>query len=63
MIIERAKEEIERQREQAMLQLRAQVAELALQVASKLIDETLSTQKHKELVEKYLQEISSSGRA
>ncbi len=63
MMIERAKEEIERHREQAMLQLRAQVADLALEVASKLIGEVLSEQKHRKLVEKYLQEISSEKRA
>lgn len=62
-MIERAKEEIERHREQAMLQLRAQVADLAIQIASKLISETLTDQKHKKLVEKYLQEISSEKRA
>jgi F-type H+-transporting ATPase subunit b len=63
MMLERAKEEIERHREQAMLQLRAQVADLAIQIASKLIGETLTEQKHKKLVEKYLQEISSEKRA
>jgi len=63
VMIERAKEEIERHREQAMLQLRAQVADLAIQVASKLIGEVLNEQKHKKLVEKYLQEISSEKRA
>lgn len=63
MMLERAKEEIERHREQAMLQLRAQVADLAIQIASKLIGETLTEQKHKKLLEKYLQEISSEKRA
>ncbi len=63
MMIERAKEEIERHREQAMLQLRAQVVDLAIQIASKLLGETLSEQRHKKLVERYLQEISSEKRA
>jgi len=63
MMIERAREEIERHREQAMLQLRAQVADLAIEVASKLIGEVLNEQKHRKLVEKYLQEISSEKRA
>ena len=63
MMIERAREEIERHREQAMLQLRTQVVDLAIQIASKLLGETLNEQKHKKLVEKYLQEISSEKRA
>ena len=63
MMIERAREEIERHREQAMLQLRTQVDDLAIQIASKLLGETLKEQKHKKLVEKFLQEISSEIRA
>lgn len=56
-ILERAQEAIEREREQAMIQLRDQVAELALEVASKVMERSITDADHERLARKFLAEV------
>ncbi len=58
-IVERARQEIERERDQAIETLRKESVELALAAASRLMQENLDTQKDRELVERYLSEMGS----
>jgi F-type H+-transporting ATPase subunit b len=55
--IEQAKLEIEREREAALLQLRSEVASLAITAAGKILDETLDADKHKKVVDSFLNEM------
>jgi F-type H+-transporting ATPase subunit b len=53
-MVEQAKEEIDRNKEAALTQLRGEVASLAVQAAGKILDETLDESKHRKLVDNYL---------
>jgi F-type H+-transporting ATPase subunit b len=52
-----AKEEIARDKEAAMLQLRSEIAEIAIGAAGKIIDETLDEGKQRKLVDSYMKEL------
>jgi F-type H+-transporting ATPase subunit b len=52
-----AKEDIQREKETALLQLKNEVADLAMNAAEKIIDETLDEAKQKKLVDKVLQSL------
>ncbi len=56
-MIESAKQEINRDKEAAMGQLRDEIANLAIQAAGKILDESLDEQKHRKLVDSYLKEL------
>ncbi len=56
-MIEQAKLEIERDKEAALSQLRGEVANLAIQAAGKILDETLDENKHRKIVDAYLREL------
>lgn len=55
-IIAQAKKEIGQERERAMQSLRAEVADLAVMVASRVIGETLDPAKHRKLIDQAIQE-------
>lgn len=55
--LQHAKEEIQRDIEAAKQQLRSEVADLAIQAAGKILDETLDAQKHKKLVDTFLNQL------
>jgi F-type H+-transporting ATPase subunit b len=57
-MIEQAKEEIRREKDQALNQLRGEVADLAIIATGKLLDENLDTAKQRKLVDKVIQEIN-----
>lgn len=56
-MMEQAKEDIQREKETALLQLKNEVADLAVNAAEKIIDETLDEAKQKKLVDKVLQSL------
>lgn len=58
--LQMAKEEIQRDVEAAKQQLRSEVADLAITAAEKILDETLDQQKHKKLVDTFLNQIRPS---
>lgn len=56
-MIEQAKQEIERDKDAALAQLRGEVANLAISAAEKILDETLDAQKHRKLIDGYLRDL------
>ncbi len=62
-IVERARAEIERERDAALEMLRKESVELALAAASRLMQENLDQAKDRALVERYLGELGGDGGA
>ncbi len=60
-IVERARSEIERERDQAIQALRKESVDLALAAASRLMQEKLDQDRDRQLVERYLSELGSAG--
>ncbi|MCK4892921.1 MAG: F0F1 ATP synthase subunit B, partial [Calditrichia bacterium] len=56
---ERARTDIERETDAAIVELKKQVADLAIQAASRLIQENLDTKKHHELINNYIKELDN----
>ena len=57
-MIEQAKDEIHREKDQALTQLRGEVADLTILATGKLLDANLDTAKQRQLVDKVIQEIN-----
>ncbi|HXG38608.1 MAG TPA: F0F1 ATP synthase subunit B [Bacteroidota bacterium] len=55
--LQMAKEEIQRDIDAAKQQLRAEVADLAIKAAEKILDETIDQQKHKKLIDNFLNQL------
>ncbi len=53
-LIEQARQEIERSKQQALNELREEVASLAIDAAEKIIHESLDADRHRRLVDDYL---------
>lgn len=58
--VQLAKEEIQRDVDAAKQQLRGEVADLAIKAAEKILDESLDQQKHKKIVDNFLNQIRPS---
>jgi F-type H+-transporting ATPase subunit b len=56
-MVEQAKLEIEREKEAALLRLRSEVVELAILAAGKILDETLDGDKHRKVINSFLNDI------
>ena len=56
-MIDQAKQEIERDKEAALSQLRGEVANLAIKAAEKILDEILDQKKHSKLIDSFLKEL------
>ncbi len=59
-IIEQARETIEQEKKRAMMELRDEVARLAVQSASKIIDAELDENRNNKLVESFIKDISKN---
>ncbi len=57
-VLEDAKNAIEQEKQRALIELRNEVAELAVKAASIIIDAELDKEKNKKLVEKYISNLS-----
>jgi F-type H+-transporting ATPase subunit b len=55
-LIVRARSEIQQERQKAVQDLRSQVADLAVMAASRIIGESLDAKKHRELIERAIEE-------
>lgn len=55
--IDEAMLEIKRSKEQALFELRKEVANLVVQATEKLLNESLDYEKHKQLIEQYINQI------
>ncbi len=56
-MIDQAKGQIERDTHSAIAQLRNEAADLAIAAAGKLLDESMTDDKHKKIVEKFISEL------
>jgi F-type H+-transporting ATPase subunit b len=56
-LIEQARASIEQEKKQAMTELKSEVAKLAIQAASKIIDSELDDKKNKKLVDSFLSDL------
>jgi F-type H+-transporting ATPase subunit b len=56
-MVERAREQIQREKDQAVLDLRAQVADLAIGAASKIVTSSLTPEAQKKLVNDYIKSV------
>ena len=62
-MIEQAKEEIRREKDAALIQLRAEAGELVIAAAGKILDANLDTPKQRQLADAAIREIAgASGR-
>ena len=59
-MLERARREIENEKDKAIAQLRRDAVDLALAGASRVIEQNLESQKNRQLVESYLSSISTA---
>jgi F-type H+-transporting ATPase subunit b len=59
-MLDQAKEEITREKESAMSQLRSEVADLSISVAEKILDESLDGAKQKKMVDKVIQQLQKN---
>jgi F-type H+-transporting ATPase subunit b len=59
-MLEQAKEEIDREKETAMAQLRNEVADLSIAVAEKILDERLDDAKQKSMVDRVIQQMQKN---
>lgn len=59
-ILEQAKESIEQEKKQALMELRDEVARLAIKSASIIIDENLDNDKNHKLVDKFISDLSKN---
>lgn len=59
-MIEQAKEEIRREKEAALTQLRTEVADLAIGVAGKILDQNLDTPKQRQLVDSAIKDLQKN---
>jgi F-type H+-transporting ATPase subunit b len=57
-MIEQAKEEIKREKEAALVQLRGEVADLAIAAAGKILDANLDTAKQRQLVDAAIKDLN-----
>ena len=56
-IIVRAQEEIGREKEKALKELQSQIADISIQVASKVIQKSISKEEHSQLIDQYVTEV------
>jgi F-type H+-transporting ATPase subunit b len=59
-IVEQGKMEIEREKETALVQLRNEVADLALRAAERILDEELDGKRHKKVIDDALRELTKN---
>jgi F-type H+-transporting ATPase subunit b len=57
-MIEQARGEIAREKEKALLQLRAEVADLAISAAGKILDANLDSARHRKLIDDAIRDVS-----
>ncbi len=57
-MIQQAKDEIAREKEKALQQLRAEVADLAIGAAGKILDANLDSARHRQLVDEAIKDMS-----
>jgi F-type H+-transporting ATPase subunit b len=59
-IIEQSRLQIEREKQEAINQLRSEVAHLAILAAGKILDENLDEKKHKKIIDKFIDDLPNN---
>ncbi len=57
LIVKRAQEEIELQKQKAILELQEKIADLSIMAASKIINKSLNLEDHRRMVEEYVSKV------
>ncbi len=60
-VVARAQDEIRAERDRVFQELRAQVAEIAVDLAGRVVGESLDASSHERLIDRYIDEVSSGG--
>jgi F-type H+-transporting ATPase subunit b len=60
-VVERAQEEIQAERNRAVSEIRGQAAGLALDLAGRVIGESLDDDRHRRLIERYIEQVGPGG--
>ncbi len=60
-VVERAREEIQGERNRAVSEIRGEAASLALDLAGRVIGESLDDERHRRLVDRYLEQVGPRG--
>ena len=58
-IVARAQEEIRAERDRVFQELRSQVGQIAVELAGKVVGQTLDTTSHERLIDEYIDQVSS----
>jgi F-type H+-transporting ATPase subunit b len=61
-MVQKAKSEIEKEKDAALLSLRSEIADLAIAATKKIIDESIDESKHRSLVDEFIQKIPKSAK-
>jgi F-type H+-transporting ATPase subunit b len=61
-VVDKAQEEIRAERDRAIQELRSQLAEWSVELAGRVVGESLDTQRHLKLVEDYIDEVAGSAK-
>jgi F-type H+-transporting ATPase subunit b len=59
-IVKRAQEEIEFQKEKALMELKERIADLTIMAASKVIEKTLDKKDHEQLIDEYISKVGEN---
>jgi len=59
-VIARAQDEIGREKDKAVLEIKTRVADLAIGAAGKLIEESLDSAKHRQLVDRFIDDLEGA---
>lgn len=59
-VLARAQDEIGREKDKAVLEIKTRVADLAVSAAGKLIEESLDSAKHRQLVDKFIDDLEGA---
>ena len=59
-IVKRAQEEIEFQKEKALMELRERIADLTIMAASKVIEKSLDKKDHEQLLDEYISKVGEN---
>jgi F-type H+-transporting ATPase subunit b len=57
VVVSRAREQMQREKDQAIAELRAQVADLAIEAASRIVKSSLTAEAQRKLVDDYIKEL------
>ena len=59
-IVKRAQEDIEFQKEKALMELKERIADLTIMAASKVIEKTLDKKDHEQLIDEYISKVGEN---